>query len=515
MKYTKKLLSLAMVVILALAMAVPSFAAGTNYTLTINDATEGHTYEAYQVFAGDYDGGMDNLSNVQWGSGVNGDALLAALKADEKLSATFADCTTAADVAAKLQQSNVKAFADIVADNLTTTKASLTYVAAIEGGAAAHYSATLAEGYYFVKQVGTVGENEAFSDYIVELLDDVSVEPKANDVPTVDKTIAVDNPTIVGSYSFGDIIPFKLTATLPDADTLAEYETYYVTFNDTMTGGLSYNGDAVVKMDGNAITQGVTITPGGKTLTVRIDDVIALGAQGGEKITVDYTATLVAEGAQYGITANMNEVTLNFSNDPNNDSEGTTPKDEVYIYTFKMNGLKYDGANESKVLSGAWFTLQRTTDNKYAVIDVNGNVTGWQAEVPTHPVDGQQVAGNITSDVNGEFKVYGLAIGTYKLNETVAPAGYNLLESAVTIVVKGDLDTTTGAASELSVTVGGEEGTLGNDGVFTAGIENRSGSTLPSTGGMGTTIFYVVGGTLVVAAAVLLITKKRMHNAED
>lgn len=515
MKYTKKLLSLVLVLVLALAMAIPGFAGNKTYTLTINDETEGHTYEAYQVFSGDYDAGKNNLSNVQWGSGVKGAELLAALKSADN--GTYGECSSAADVAAKLTEGNVKAFVDVVAGYLTETKVPFNYVEAVEDGAAAHYAANLNEGYYFVKQIGEVGTDEAFSDFIVKLVGDTSVDPKSNDVPDPGKTVGEGTGANHGSYNIGDDVPFTLTATLPDAKTFDEYKTYYLKFTDTLSNGLTYNGDAKVYLGDKDITAQCEITPteaGGQNLTVEINDVKAeaIGASAGNVISVKYTAELNAN-AVIGGDGNKNEVTLEYSNDPNNTGTGDSTKEEVYVYTFKMDGLKYDGEKGTGTgLANAWFTLQNS-ENEYAVIDTeSGKVTGWQDEKPTH---GDSIPGNIKSGANGKFVVTGLAEGTYTLTETVAPAGYNLLEEPITIKVEATYGAD-GKITGMTVTmdtdtpVSSDKGT----GIFAPEIANFSGATLPSTGGMGTTIFYTLGGVLVVGAAILLVTKKRVHDVE-
>lgn len=537
MKYTKKLLSLVLVLVLALAMAVPGMAAGS-YTITINDAAANHTYAAYQIFDGDYSG--NKLVNIEWGTGVNNSGLLVALQTDETLENAFADCSTAKDVAGVLDGQTfdselAQAFAAVVGDYLDTVAGTSTQ------GDGKYVISGLDDGYYFVKQTNEEIENEAYTRYIIKVVGaNVDVTPKSNSVPTGEKTTTIPGTeTIVSatSYNIGDDVPFTLTATLPAATTFDAYDSYDLTFHDTMSKGLAYKNDAKVYLNtvavGNEITSYFDVTTGTAegektTLTVadKNDNVKDIpNIKGGDKIIVTYTAELTTD-AIVGGTGNLNELYLEYSNDPNAPGTGHTPDKEVYIYTFKMDGLKYDGGSNAnkKPLENAWFTLQNS-DGEYALVDDSGNVTGWIAEkdivgneIKHETVTGSGVYedGNIKSDAEGKFVVNGLAEGTYTLTETVAPAGYNLLAAPITIKVEATYGAT-GNLTGMTVTMGTDNTSVTSipaTGIFTPEIANMSGTTLPSTGGMGTTIFYTLGGVLVVGAAILLVTKKRVHDVE-
>lgn len=537
MKYTKKLLSLVLVLVLALALAVPGMAAGS-YTITINDAAANHTYAAYQIFDGDYSG--NKLVNIEWGTGVNNSGLLAALQTDETLEDAFADCSTAKDVAGVLDGQTfdselAQAFAAVVGDYLDTVAGTSTQ------GDGKYVISGLDDGYYFVKQTNEEIENEAYTRYIIKVVGaNVDVTPKSNSVPTGEKTTTIPGTeTIVSatSYNIGDDVPFTLTATLPAATTFDAYDSYDLTFHDTMSKGLAYKNDAKVYLNtvavGNEITSYFDVTTGTAegektTLTVadKNDNVKDIpNIKGSDKIIVTYTAELT-EDAVVGSTGNLNELYLEYSNDPNAPGTGHTPDKEVYIYTFKMDGLKYDGGPNAnkKPLENAWFTLQNS-DGEYALVDDSGNVTGWIAEkdivgneIKHETVTGSGVYedGNIKSDAEGKFVVNGLAEGTYTLTETVAPAGYNLLAAPITIKVEATYGAT-GNLTGMTVTMGTDNTSVTSTpatGIFAPEIANMSGTTLPGTGGMGTTIFYTLGGVLVVGAAILLVTKKRVHDVE-
>ena len=492
----KKLASLALAFVLALALAVPAFAAGN--TITISDAADGHTYEAYQIFSGGYSGGK--LVNVTWGDGVNSGALLTALKDDDEIGSTFTSCGTAADVAKAIDNKDIdftQKFAAIVAQNKATpagTSAEGTDKYTISG---------LDNGYYLVMQTGTVGTGEAFGKYIIKLVgENVLVDPKTTTVPTPDKTIGESDTT--GSYNIGDDVPYTLRATLPID--FALYETYYLAFNDTLSAGLTYNNDAKVFVGNTEVTSSVTVTASGQNLKVEITDVNALAGDpaAGTVIKVTYTAELNGNAVVGGV-GNANTLTLEYSNNPNSTTDrGTSVEKKTYTYTFAMNGLKVDGADNTTPLADAYFVLQRN-DNKYATVDGSGKVNGW--------VDDEPATGNIKSGANGRFTLTGLAVGSYKLIETAAPTGYNLLADPVVIEVTAVLGV--GDVTSLTVTMNGDDITASADtGVFEPTVANNSGAVLPGTGGMGTTIFYTMGGLLTVGAVVLLVTKKRMHNVE-
>lgn len=240
MKKMRKLLAVMLTLIMAMAMMVPAMAAGETYTITIENNKDGHTYQAYQVFAGDLSEGV--LSNIQWGTGVNGEALLAALKADGTIGSSFTDCTTAAQVAEVLasfesNSTELDAFAAVVGANLsdratnsgTWNEESKNYT--ISG---------LAAGYYFVKdQDGSLtgGTADAYTKFILKLVKDTEVTPKS-DVPSVEKKVQEDDKynqdggygqgyNDVADWNIGDAVPFKLIGTIPEMD---GYDTYKYIF---------------------------------------------------------------------------------------------------------------------------------------------------------------------------------------------------------------------------------------------------------------------------------------------
>ena len=498
MKHLKKLAGVMLALAMVFTLALPAFAAETTYSITINNSAEGHTYEAYQIFTGDLSG--TTLSNIVWGSGVS-----------------EAGQTALGDAAAKAEalktEADAKAFAKEVASYLTTAASSANTVS--DGN---YVIFGLAAGYYLVKdQDGSLtGDNDSYTEYIVKVVSNTTATPKS-DVPTVQKKVKDINDSTddamtgwqdSADHDIGDSVPFQLKATL--ADNVSSYTTYKVVFRDTQSKGLTYNNDAKVYIDGKE-TDGFTVTDtvnadGTTTLTVSCDDVKALGAGNSSVITVEYTATL-NENAVLGSAGNPNEVYLEYSNNPNKsesgDNEtGNTPKDVVIVFTYKTIISKvtknpdYDpeveGSKEYIPLTGAEFTLE-----KY-----NKETDKWEAITV------------VKNDEGTTFTFSGLDDGNYRLTETKTPAGYNSIDPIeFTVTAEHDVLSDNPALTSLSGNATTGELTFTpntTEGSLSADVVNKSGSTLPETGGMGTTLFYVLGGGLVLVAVVLLVTKKRM-----
>ena len=510
MKHIKKLASLLLVLVMVFALATTAFAEETSYSITINNSAKDHTYEAYQIFTGDLSG--TTLSNIVWGSGVS-----------------EAGQTALGDAAAKAEtlktEADAKAFAKAVAPYLTTAAGSANTVT--DGK---YVISGLAAGYYLVKdQDGSLtGDADAYTEYIIRVVSDTTATPKSS-VPTVEKKVKDTNDSTgvtsdwqdSADYDIGDSIPFQLKATL--ANNVSSYTTYKVVFHDTLSKGLTYNNDAKVYIGGTE-TNGFTVTAtvnadGTTTLTVSCDDVKALGAGNSSVITVEYTAKL-NENAVLGSAGNPNKVYLEYSNNPNksesgeNHETGKTPEDTVIVFTYQTIINKVD--SENKPLTGAAFKLEKLIKGK------DGAAGTWTT-VKEFTVD----------ETTTSFTFSGLDDGQYKLTETKTPAGYNTIDP-IYFVIEATHDVTADAPTLKTLNAyltdaNGNKQTEMKDGEsvnidlgtvdLTAGsitttVVNKSGSELPSTGGIGTTIFYVLGGVLVLAAVVLLVTKKRMSGAE-
>ena len=510
MKHIKKLASLLLVLVMVFALATTAFAEETTYSITINNSAKDHTYEAYQIFTGDLSG--TTLSNIVWGSGVS-----------------EAGQTALGDAAAKAEtlktEADAKAFAKAVAPYLTTAAGSANTVT--DGK---YVISGLAAGYYLVKdQDGSLtGDNDSYTEYIIQVVGNVTATPKS-DVPEVQKKVKDINDSTdttktdwqdSADYDIGDSIPFQLKATL--ADNVSSYTTYKVVFHDTLSKGLTYNNDAKVYI-GDTETNGFTVTAtvnadGTTTLTVSCDDVKALNAVNSSAITVEYTAKL-NENAVLGSAGNPNEVYLEYSNNPNksekgNNETGETPKDVVIVFTYKTIINKVD--SENKPLTGAAFKLEKLIKGKDGAADT------WTT-VKEFTVD----------ETTTSFTFSGLDDGQYKLTETKTPVGYNTIDPIYFVIeathdetadaptlktlnayltdANGNKQTEMKDGESVNIDLGTVDLTAGS---ITTTVVNKSGSKLPSTGGIGTTIFYVLGGVLVLAAVVLLVTNKRMSGAE-
>lgn len=549
MRKVKKLLGLLLAAVMALAMGVPTFAASGNYSIKINDESSGHTYVAYQVFKGTVSDNGQTLSDVDWGDGVNGEELLAALKGPEETPTAYQTCTTAAEVAKVLEgytddSQAIKEFSDIVGQHLSETMSGT--LSAYDEVSKNYTISGLAAGYYFIKDADTVAETDAYTDFILKLTNDETITRKA-DVPTVEKKVQEDDKDItngenenygegyndVADWNIGDAVPFKLIGTLPT--NFADYDTYQYIFHDTLSAGLDLNEEsiAVYYASDKAGTDKTSISSDNYTIhvpgtedadqcsfEVAFADLTSVkGVTAKKYIIVEYTATLNKD-AEIGLPGNPNKVYLEFSNNPNSGGEGDTgetPEDKVIVFTYELDVTKVeggDGENAGKKLKDAEFKLY-DANGKYVIVDDEGKVTGW--------ADTEAGGSTLKSDENGLFKVIGLDDGTYWLKETKAPDGYNLITNPIKIEIKAttvnDQDWTAmeGPADalkvlEIKVTVGSTT-TSGNgdteSGIVATDIQNNKGAELPETGGMGTTIFYVLGAILVLGAGVLLIARRR------
>ena len=489
MKTLKKAMSVLVSLLMIFTFALPAFAdSATTYTITA-PATK-HQYEIYQIFTGDLSGNI--LSNVKWGrngTGTVGNAV---------------DST----IIAELTAVNSKSDREIL--NVVEPCANLnsTPVATISNGAT--YSAVA--GYYLIKDKdGSVSGTDTYTTYIVKVVNDVTISPKGN-VPSFEKKVKDINDTTdtdasawqdSADYDIGDKVPFKLEGTV--ASNYDDYKTYYFAFHDKAEDGLTFNSDVKVFVDGTVITTGysvVTSTTDGDTFDVVFDNLKDIAdVKANSKITVEYTATL-NDKAVLGNQGNVNTAHLEFSNNPNEEQNGSnkpktgnTPDDSVIVFTYQVvvNKTKANG----EALTGAEFTLEKVLKG-----------------------GGKKTVAVVKNADGTTFTFKGLDDGDYILTETVTPATYNTIEPITFTVTAEHKITWNGEARDAILTSLSGNTTSGkitftasaDKSELTTNVVNQSGATLPGTGGIGTTIFYVIGGLLMAAAAVLLITKKRMNS---
>lgn len=493
MKRVKRVLALLAALALVLAMAVPAFADEANlYTISV-PAGSNHTYQVYQIFTGDYssDG---KLSNIKWGKNSNSrEGANVGSKVSEDV------LNQLAAVAGKSDEDKlavIEQYANLSENGMDTVSASK--------------SIKVAAGYYLFKDTTT---GISGNTYIAEVVGNVLIKAKNSHVPGFEKKLKDKNDTTdndfggwqdVADHDIGDAIPFKLEGTVP-ADYDAEYTSYYFAFHDEEEDGLTFNKDSVkVSVDDSVITTGFevkTSTNDGCSFEVVFSDLKAIDdVRAGSKIRVEYTATL-NDKAVIGGNGNLNRAKLQYSNNPRNvESKGETVWDNVVVFTYQVVVNKYaNSVGENNKLPGADFTLTKK---------LNGDTTKVIAAVKSP--DGKQ------------FTFKGLDDGEYTLTETVTPDGYNTIDPMTfkvnanhEITWEGAGDRNTLLKSLTGNKVTGEITFAENanvNGSLVTDIINKSGTVLPSTGGMGTTVFYVVGGGLMAVAVVLLVTKKRMEN---
>lgn len=500
MKYMKKFMALFATLTLALAMAVPAFAATpTTYTITINHGTG--IYEAYQIFKGDLYN--DTLSNIEWGDNVTPDGQTALGKAADKAKALTGE-------------TEAKAFAVEVAKYLTNTPA----------GTGTDSIKVSSPGYYLIKNA-TVGEGEVFTDYILQVVKDVEVNPKSGK-PTLDKQIKHNDDGkwgVVGDNQIGDTVDFRTITTVPIVSGYTEY-TYVI--HDEMSAGLTSNvhsnDDVTIKVNDakelDKIYYTVTVDPeNANKFTVTVDVLKAIEdgeMAAGDTLYTYYTGILNENAAVYDVGKQDNKAYLEYSNNPHdNTTTNKTPEKVVYDWTFKMEVNKIDGESKAP-LSDAKFVLSKNGNCSLGTIGDDGtpstttdlinlieNSDGSYTVAPagyTGPVVKVMTAGKIT--------IKGLDDATeYYLYETKAPAGYNRLTDAVKFKITATYNDTGDSCTSVIAAVNDVEQSS-----VSVQVANNKGSTLPSTGGIGTTLFYVIGGGLMAVAAVLLVTKKRMNS---
>ena len=410
----------------------------------------------------------------------------------------------------------------------------------------------IAHGYWLIADTTTGIPEGATADRTSTLVildtTNATVTAKNADMTITKDITNTTDPTNVSDHNIGDTVNYTIVATIDP--NMAQYDptTYKYIITDTLSRGVVYDLDPTdndlepfndenvgqveaamgltIKDDeGNDISEYFTVNllgdndlDNGFTFTITGNTNWATSGKSGNVI-VNYNA-IVNKFATIGGVGNPNEVDLEFSNNPNTDSTGETPKDIVTSFTYQLNVTKVDGNEPDNKLKDARFALYRLVDDpdgegqkkEYVTIDANDKVSGWQETLPTD--------GNIVTDENGKMSVSGLDAGTYYLTECVAPDGYNLLDGDVKITIKAEYSGDGKTITSLTVTVDDGTGAETSNGDMASGelevtVENFSGVELPSTGGIGTTIFYALGGLLAVGAAVFLVTKKRMSGVEE
>ncbi|WP_288686912.1 isopeptide-forming domain-containing fimbrial protein [uncultured Catenibacterium sp.] len=504
MKLFKKLASFILAFAMVMAIAMPSvvMAADGKSTITVDGATAGSEYVAYKLFNATDDG------NGHFSYTVN-----------SKYE------TVLKEVTGKSTGAEIVKHLDGIKDNAAAVREFADKVYAKVKDMAVDYTATngkfvnVDQGYYLIAQTQT-GTNEAYSLVMLDTAgkNNLTVTPKTG-VPTFEKKIKEKNDSTgvesgwqdASDYDIGDEVPFKLTGTV--SDKYDNYKTYYYAFHDKMDDTLEFNADSVVvKIDGKEVAKEKytlnTKTTDGCTFEVVFNDLKTVSPTKPENVTVEYTATL-KDTAKLGSVGNFNKGKLEFNNNPYYEGEGKpekpgeTPWDEVVVFTYKLIANKTDG--QGKALPGAGFTLYKFDKDTNDYVKVK--------EIP---------AGETTT-----FEFTGADAGKYKLVETTVPDGYNKADDLV-FEVKGTYEAVNNAdpfkaptLTKLEILDGNGNSITGENKVFTTNlkqgtattnIKNLTGSALPSTGGMGTTVLYAAGTLMILAAAAFLVMKKKAES---
>lgn len=492
---------LAIIMVLSLTSIV---SAVDTATLTINNTVDGKTVDLYQVFSATKNATTNAVSytlnakyenffksNDKYGCTDESNINLsdAAYKYVSGLSDSGAQITFRNEILQWISKENVLPTNTVTTTDNSTSVNNLSY------------------GYYLIAPKSTDIEWAAMMMNIVT--NDTQINIKST-LPIVDKkSDGKDNI----SAKIGDVIPFTLTSHVPD---MSNYTSYTFKFIDTLSKGLTFNNDSVViTINGKTIaSSGYDVVSNsvtnGSEVTITLNDFKTnYGKFTGTPIVVTYTATL-NENASVGMDYNTNKAVVEYSNNPDVSTEtGQSTPDVVPVFSFDFNIFKFHTDNTQKMpLSGAKFKLYKSQECT-AENEIKLKQDGDNYVVSLSDETGVEA----TSSAEGNIYIKGLSAGTYYLKETVAPDGYNILSAPVEFKIEYTYDENGTLAYSL---IHGEETSIRNNkegNVPTINIENKSGSLLPDTGGMGTVIFTVGGLAIIgimVGFSVMSKKKKKM-----
>lgn len=467
MKTMRKLFTVLLALAMTLALAVSAFAADTG-SITITNPQGNHTYTAYKIFDVTYSG--DNYSYTI----SDTDAAFSTVKAYADVAANGLNLTAVANTNKYNVSIGAGFSAASFAQHLRTNVGSLGTGTDFTKVDNTMKASDLTLGYYFVS--GTSGA-------VCELATakDIQIRDK-NEVPQIEKTVNDDD----GTVEIGQKLTYTITGKVPSTKGYTEF-TYQVT--DTMTEGLTFNEDVKVTIGGTDVTAAATIANNENGFVASVN-MMSYQDQIDKPVVITYTATVNEKAIQRD--KETNTATLKYSNNPADKDSYDESTVTVDVFSFNIVINKYATGNENTKLEGAKFVLKKGANGPYYKYDAATKIVSW--------VDAKADATEVSTDANGAARFDGLEAGTYSLEETAAPAGYNQLTKDIIIV----LDKTG------SATINGAASTLGDARSLTAGVANSTGTVLPETGGTGTVIFVALGALAVICAGVFLVTNKRM-----
>lgn len=514
---------------LAATTVATANAAGGNATLTVSTTDAkfaGKTVNAYKMFSATVSSDGKAVSHTltdAWKPFFK-DSTASGLTGNDVTDANVND--KANDYVSKLSGNDLVAFATKASNwaqtkaNNITADATATVSADASNG---KYTATftgLGYGYYVVAVPGATLANakSQYATLVSVHSTSVTAEIKG-DLPTVDKKVQVDGTgKDATDAKIGDTLNFTLTSTIPD---MSAYDTYTFNFKDTLSKGLTFERVTSVTVDGVAapLTVGTdytvtTPTASNNTLTVAMNDFKnKQQANAGKKITVTYTATL-NENAVVGGAGNTNSAKIQYSNDPSTNGTGDSEPSKVRVFTYGFTVDKYTGdqyTDAATRLAGAKFTLAPKNGEPMSFVQVNAGSGTAKAEYRVANAGETGATTTIITPANGKVDFQGLKNGEYTLTETEAPAGYNKLASAIGVKVNGQNDGTDTTHATVTITYNNDNNGSNYDQTASNGVipvRNKSGVTLPGTGGMGTIAFTVIG-VLVIALGVAWTLKRK------
>ncbi len=562
MKHMKKIASLILALAMVFSLATAAFAAG-EYSITVKNANtsisiNGKTYSAYKLFDVIY-----NEDKTAYSYTIDKDFenfSYTYTDADKKTVTVKGEALIAYVATLTANSEALNAIAEAALSYATTNA-----ITADGSAAAANETAAIsldAAGYYLVAGQATAPENQTITAACALTTTDPSAQVNVKaDAPSVDKKIVEgDNKVESNDAAIGDTVNFEITSKVPD---MTGYEKYYFVVNDTLSKGLTYNANSLTIKIGEktltkdtdyTVTTGKT-TDGSTTIEIVFKNFIQYKTPKGAAIVITYSATLNAD-AVIGVAGNPNKVTLTYSNNPNtkddgdpenpdkpgpNSPVGETPEEETRTYVTDLTIIKTD--KDGNKLAGAEFDIEGTalntvivTKDVYTVAEngtyyklkdgtytttapttgENGNedkyastTVKYTKETKTETIIKQEnVKYHVVVGDDGVLNLEGLPAGEYTITETKAPDGYNLLKEPIKVTITWTAPAEGQTNCTWTYTGTDKEGNVCTNHIT---IINQTGSELPETGGMGTTIFYVLGFLMMTGAAVLLITKRRMN----